>query len=76
MAHRRTIKTVNSSFIEDAETIVNLLNQHMRYLRVDSEHYKAISTLNSRVVETAREVHGGPVPWGLRSSTGPYRADT
>jgi hypothetical protein len=38
-------------------------------LDVVPEHYKAISTLNSRVVETAREVHGGPVPSGLRSTS-------
>ena len=71
MARRRTIKTVNSSFIEDAETIVRLLNKHMMYLRTDTPHYKAISALNHRVVETAGELHGAPVSWGLRSSTGP-----
>ena len=73
MARRRSCKTVNGEFIEDAETIVRLLNKHMTYLRVDSAHYEALRTLNSQVVATAGELHGGRVPWGERSSTGPVR---
>lgn len=69
MVRSRTIERVGSEFIDDAQTIMKLLNKHMAYLRTDVPHYKAISALNSHVVDTARKLHDGPLPWA-QSSTG------